>query len=538
MKRNIIFFAVVFCFCIWAVSPVFAAQVEKSEAPFVRGQVVVFGSPATISADYQVVKYLSHANMTVVKVTPGFEKAHAKSLRSKGKRAYVNRIATKFTVNDTWYESDQWNFHVLQSDLAWGETTGSGAKVAVLDSGYNPNGYDKVNTCGTGKDFAYDDNDPFDGDGHGTHVSGTVAQTTNNSLGVAGLAYGACVLPVKVLDDYGSGSFADIADGIYYAITSNVDVINMSLGIDPKWGVTNDPLVDPALDDAYDAGITVVCASGNEGNRRSVGYPAIYPTTIAVGATDDSNKVCRFSNKGTGLDLVAPGESILQETKPAGYDWAWYFFDGTSMASPHVAAVAALLYSKKPSITPAEVYDALTATCMDIGDTGFDTASGYGLVQAYDALMFIDGGCTDDNDGDGVCASEGDCDDNDPEVYPGAPELCDGKDNNCDGVTDEGCGECTDNDDDGVCVEDGDCDDNDPEVYPGAPELCDGKDNNCDGVTDEGCGECTDEDGDGWCVEDGDCDDTDPDVHPGHKDRGNPWGKDGVDNDCNGVIDG
>jgi len=137
-------------------------------------------------------------------------------------------------------------------------------------------------------------------------------------------------------------------------------------------------------------------------------------------------------------------------------------------------------------------------------------------------------GCVD-ADGDGFCADV-DCDDNDPLVYPGAPERCDGKDNNCNGITDEGCEDCVDNDGDGFCA-DVDCDDNDPFVYPGAPERCDGKDTNCNGITDEGCEDCVDNDGDGYCA-DVDCDDNDPTVYPGA-----PELCDGKDNNCDGVID-
>jgi hypothetical protein len=178
----------------------------------------------------------------------------------------------------------------------------------------------------------------------------------------------------------------------------------------------------------------------------------------------------------------------------------------------------------------------LAGTIVLGGNEGSGNSRMYSvIIVKYDS----GGGCTD-NDSDGWCIEDGDCNDNDPSVNPGSTEVCDGIDNNCDGVTDEGCGGCTDADGDGVCVEDGDCDDNNSAIYPGAEEICDGKDNNCDGTIDEGCntGELTDADGDGYYYEIDDCDDNDAHIYPGHNDTNGRWGRDGVDNDCDGIIDG
>jgi len=481
------------CACLVMVTGVtVAVAADLLEAPYCPGQVVIKGGPDMVPDGYQVIKYLPHADLTVVAVESGREMLHVRNLNARNKNAALNRVCRACaTVNDPYY-AYQWHFPQIQCEQAWDLSIGSGIRVAVLDSGLADDGDDGIGCVVSGIDIVNGDNNPYDGDGHGTHVSGTIAQDTNNNYGVAGLAFGACVMPVKVLDDYGYGNFADVADGMYYAVDHGADVINMSLSTNARLGITSDPLMDPALDYAYAHDVTVVCATGNDANRKNAGYPAIYPTTIGVGAVDYAGVVTRYTNKGTGLDVVAPGgdmakdlngdgygDGVLQETNYGG--WGFSFFQGTSMASPHVAAAAAMLLSYGTASGPDGVLAALGNTALPVSN------GGYGLIQVYDALNY---------------------------------------------------GDCVDNDGDTWTTCDGDCDDSDPDVYPGADEICgDGIDNNCNGETDEGCGECTDADGDGWCVEDGDCDDDDPLVNPGMPDKGK-YGRDGKDNDCNGIVDG
>jgi len=434
------------------------AAENNGRPPFRIGEVVVAGVPGSIPAGLSLLKYLPNADLTVLRVERGKELATVQRFLEHGRRAGLNYLAYASEVpGDPYYSPYQWNFTAVQSEAAWNLSSGLGVTVAVLDTGIATGGNDGLGCTVAPWDVVNNDGIPDDGDGHGTHVSGTIAQTTGNGVGVAGLAYGACIMPVKVLDDNGSGTFADIAEGIHYAVDHGAEVINMSLGTDARFGLRQDPIMDAALDYAYSNGVTVVCAAGNEGSRKNVSYPAIYPTTIAVGATDFENRVTRYSNKGEGLDLVAPGgdsrrdlngdgygDGILQETRIDG-SWGYYFFEGTSMATPHVAAVAAMLMAADPSLTPSLVYHALTATALDLYDPDYDSTSGHGLLQAFNALTGEQGG------------------------------------------------------------------------FSAAG---------------------TDGDGDGWTVEGGDCDDTDSDVYPGHQDTRGRWGRDGVDNDCNGIVDG
>jgi serine protease len=425
--------------------------------PFFVGQIVVQCSPDQLPPGYEVIKVLPHAHLTVARVEPGKELGQAKALQTKGYHAAPNlKLHASATADDPFYKY-QWNLNAIQNEAAWDLTAGQGVTVAVLDTGLATGGADGIGCVSPGYDVVNQDNDPFDDNGHGTHVSGTIAQSTNNGVGVAGMAPGACIMPVKVLDGSGSGSSADIAEGIYDAVDNGAAVINMSLGTNARYSITNDPSMDAALDYAAAKGVTVVCAAGNDGSRKNVSYPAIYPSTIAVGAVGLDNNVPRYSNRGKGLDLMAPGGDLSQDLNGDGYGdgvlqetyidgaWGYWFMDGTSMASPHVAAVAAMLISYSVATRPDAIYQVLTSSALDLGEAGYDNNTGFGLVQANDALTYTptDPCENGDKDDDGYIAEACggyDCNDNDASINPYAPEICgDGIDQNCNNVVDEDC---------------------------------------------------------------------------------------------------
>jgi serine protease len=305
-------------------------------------------------------------------------------------------------VDDPGYDF-QWHFPAVQLDQAWAASTGAGVVVAVVDTGISQGGVDldchtlvdPYNAIAGIPGSANDDN------GHGTHVAGTVAQCTDNGVGVAGVAFDASLMPVKVLDASGSGTVSSLADGIHWARTHDADVINMSLGFDePNF---THPMIDEAIESAAADGVVLVAASGND-NRPTVAYPANHPDVIAVGATEYNSTRAPYSNRGSALDVVAPGgnnskddngdgfaDGVLSETFVLGESppWRYWFFEGTSMATPHVAGAAALLLSEKPGLNPSQVKRALECSALDLGASGFDHDNGHGLLQIHDALLSV-----------------------------------------------------------------------------------------------------------------------------------------------------
>jgi serine protease len=324
--------------------------------------------------------------------------------------AELNHIIRVFFVPDDPYFHYQWNFYNditggIQTDQAWSIETGDpNVIIAVLDTGAAYENYgiyrqapDLAETLFVpGYDFINDDDHPNDDHGHGTHVTGTIAQSTNNDIGVAGIAYGCSIMPVKVLDANGAGDYFTVTEGIYYAVDNGAMVINMSLG-----ATSSSNTLENALAYAYQHGVTIVCAAGNDYlNGNPVEYPAAYDSyCIAVGATRFDNQRAPYSSTGSYLDVVAPGGDMLVDQNGDGYpdgivqqtfsvdpnNFAYYFFQGTSMAAPHVSGVAALLISHGVQ-GPDNIRQAIQTTATDLGPAGWDPKYGWGLINAEAAL--------------------------------------------------------------------------------------------------------------------------------------------------------
>ncbi|MBW2643363.1 MAG: S8 family serine peptidase [Deltaproteobacteria bacterium] len=336
----------------------------------------------------------------------------------------VEYVEPNMVPNDPYYEY-QWHMGQINMEDAWDITSGNHSViVAVIDTGVAYENYEEPGvpigksgkfTAGTvfeqapdlantnfvpGFDFVNEDSHPNDDEGHGTHVTGTIAQSTNNHEGVAGVAFNTSIMPIKVLDSSGSGTYADIADGIYFAGNAELkaNIINMSLG-----GSSGSTTLEDALRYAYNEGVTIICSSGNNGSTTTVSYPAAYDAyCIAVGATRYDEAVAYYSNGGASLDLTAPGgdtnvdqngdghvDGVLQQTFDGNpTNWGYWLYQGTSMAAPHVSGVAALLIANSVASTPGEVREALQSTAYDIGGDGWDPAYGWGIVDAYAALNY------------------------------------------------------------------------------------------------------------------------------------------------------
>lgn len=272
---------------------------------------------------------------------------------------------------------DQWGLAKIEAPAVWPTQAGSAkVTVAIVDTGIyykHPEFGDRVDP---GYDVINNDYDARDDMMHGTHCAGIVAAGLADGHGVVGVAPNVSLLAVKVMDEEGMGTFADIAKGIVYATQRNADVMNLSLGA-PNQSYT----LKEAVAYAVKNGVLVVAAMGNEASDEPA-FPAAYPGVMAVGATRADDEKAGFSNTGAHISVAAPGHRILSTVLYGKYEAV----SGTSMASPHVAGLAALVKSAHPDWTAAQIRARIEATADDHGAPGFDPAFGHGRINARRAL--------------------------------------------------------------------------------------------------------------------------------------------------------
>jgi subtilisin family serine protease len=304
---------------------------------------------------------------------------------------------------------EQWNLDMIESDAAHATSTGAGAVIAVVDTGVAAGHPDLAGQILPGHDFVEDDDTPQDGNGHGSHVSGIALAATGNGVGISSVAPGARLLPVRVLDDAGSGTSEDVAAGIDWARTHGAQIINLSLGSEvPIIGAAGGDEIDAAIRRALAAGIIVVAAAGNNGVPVCE-QPAADEGLLCVGAVDRRGQRSFFSSFGQGLGVVAPGgsaipvsgEDILSTVPPDTYAE----IAGTSQAAPHVSGVAALLVSK--GLRGQAAVKRILDTATDLGPAGEDAQYGHGLVNARAAVAGLGSGAGSGGSGGGGGPSGG-----------------------------------------------------------------------------------------------------------------------------------
>ncbi|MFD0715105.1 S8 family peptidase [Paenibacillus sp. GCM10027626] len=279
--------------------------------------------------------------------------------------------------NDALYADYQWNLPTIETEKGWTVSKGSNdVLIAVLDTGVQSDHPDLKGRLASGMNITDPNKAPEDDVGHGTHVSGIIAAAVNNGEGVAGITWLNKVMPVKVLDSSGAGSTYSVAEGIIWATDHGAKVINMSLG-----NYADAEFLHDAVKYAYDRDVVLVAASGNDNTDRP-GYPAAYPEVLAVASTDADGTRSSFSNFGDYIDVAAPGGSIAS-TYP-GSQYA--SLSGTSMASPHVAALAGLIRSTNPQLSNVEVMEIIRSSTQDRGSKGKDNYFGYGQIDIVNAL--------------------------------------------------------------------------------------------------------------------------------------------------------
>jgi thermitase len=350
----------------------FRTQAEQAE-----------GAQTLAAYDLPILETLAELDVLRVAVAVGQEQAMVQTLLDDPLVEYAEldyAVHATIIPDDTSYDR-QWGPQKIQAPAAWDVTTGtSDVIIAIVDTGVDLNHPDLNAKIVPGWDFIGDDPYAQDNHGHGSHVAGIAAAETDNHQGVAGISWGARIMPIKVLDANGDGYYSDVAEGVSYACNHGATIINLSLG-----GSNPSSTLENAVEQAYQNGCLMVAAAGNDAD--TVDCPARYPEVMAVAATNQSDSRASFSDYGPEIDVAAPGVDIYSTvwSPPNNHTYSWK--QGTSMSAPFVSGEAALIWSLCPGSTNAEVRSIIQSTAKDRGAPGWDQYYGWGRIDASEAVM-------------------------------------------------------------------------------------------------------------------------------------------------------
>ncbi|MFJ8255960.1 S8 family serine peptidase [Peribacillus asahii] len=340
------------------------------------------GYAEEMDIDQVIVKYKSDEEMVTLDVPA--KKSAANFIAELEEQPNVEAVEPNYVIKRSATASDpyytrQWYHQVIGIEDAWDVTTGSReVVVAIIDDGLDIKHQEFKNQIIAPYDVILDSKLEITAGEHGTHIAGIIASSINNDYGGAGIAPNVKIMPINVFDGE-NARHSDVITAIDYAIKQGADIINLSLG-----GTDPSALFNEAIQRAHKAGLLIIAAAGNDG-KNVYDYPASYDHVIGVSATDKSDKIARYSNYGSTIDLAAPGTSIYSTLPYNTYG----YMTGTSMATPIVAGVAALVWSINPSLTNEQIEQQLYRTSFDLGVEGKDRYYGYGRIDARKAVAVI-----------------------------------------------------------------------------------------------------------------------------------------------------
>lgn len=337
--------------------------------------------PAEFAAESEIVGVQDFLQVTIAKPR---EPADLEAWLARWSKAeevrYIqpNHLVRTAAVPNDPYRSEQRYLDLIGAYTAWDHVnSNTSITIAVVDTGVDLNHPDLKGNLTEGYNLLDKNKPPQDDNGHGTNVAGIIAAVGNNRIGTTGILWNAKIMPLKALDRHGTGNEDHLGEAIRYAVDNGAKIVVMSLGLHRY-----SPYMQDIVNYAEENGVLLVAAAGNEGS--DVKYPAAYPTVLAVGGIGSNRSTINESNYGPEIDLVAPWE-VYTTALGGGYEVNY----GTSMAAPQVAAVAAMVWSKHPNWTPAEVRNMLRQTAEDVHMRGWDERTGYGLVRADRALTAV-----------------------------------------------------------------------------------------------------------------------------------------------------